>query len=112
MYLREYIHPFGFGLGLNQTKTIPISYQNHTKTKPHKFVHFSLVLVWFLKQNQNKKRPKKTQKSNKNQINACVQYEQDCTEPLKLFSSIFGSFLMLVRLQKPNQNQNQTKIYE
>ena len=97
-----------------------------TIPKPnHIFLYFGLVLVWFLKPNQH-------QKHTKNQTNICVQYDHDCTEPLKPFSLIFGmfmvrfwfifssflvclwfvfgSFLMLVQLQKPNQNQ--TKIYE
>ena len=67
--------------------------------------HVQLQNFPFTRMNQHQKRTK-------NQTNICVQYVHDCTEPLKPFSSIFGSFLDAGSASKTKPNQNQTKIYE
>ena len=73
-YQREYIYPFGFGSGLNHTKTIPKPYQNQTKTKPKPY------------QNQAKTKPKPYQNHTK-------------TIP-KPYQKPINGFLMPNRLQK------------
>ena len=82
--------------------------KNQTKTIPQiRIFWFGFGLVF-----EAERASKTNQKHTENRTSICVQNVHDCREPLKPFSSIFGSFLMLVPIKKPNQNQNQTKLYE